>query len=517
MFQRLEALLTEYCSGLLLLGGAGLAGSSLALVFDQVLLARVFAVCGALALTAGGIGLTGFIRGLEEDKRQLQRNLAESVVKLGRDPLTGQLNRSAFNRTLSDLAETHSANTMVMLIFFDLNRFKEVNDTLGHDIGDLLLQEVALRAAEILEEDSLGFARLGGDEFAALLPYKDELDARRVGDRLVAGIGEPYDLAGKSVQVSASVGIAIGDPAVQGGDELLRRADLAMYEVKGVANGGYHIFDDLLSNRQMRENTIRAELGQSEFERRFLLNYQPIINSRTGKIEKVEALLRSHGGALNGISPALMVEVAEDSGQIVRLTDWTLDEALDTAKALQMPVAVNVSPIYFRHQDFADRVIDKLISKGASPDLLILEITEGVLIADITTTREAVDHLRAVGIKVWLDDFGTGYSSLSYLQNFELDGMKLDRSFIHELGRSEKAARIIRSIIDFGHTLGMQTVVEGVESEWQARMLQLQGCDYMQGFYLGLPMVRDEIARRMQEQRAQDDVKPEPGNLRKAS
>lgn len=268
--------------------------------------------------------------------------------------------------------------------------------------------------------------------------------------------------------------------------------------------GAFHIFDDLLSNRQLRESSIRAEIGKARFDERFQLHYQPIIEARTGRIAKAEALLRSRGDAMSGVSPALMVSVAEDSGQIVGLTEWTIDTALAAAKQLEVPVAVNLSPIYFRHPNFANRLIERLVATGAHPSSLIVEVTEGVMISDIRAARESIDFLRAVGVQVYLDDFGTGYSSLSYLQNFELDGMKLDRSFIQDIGKSDKAMRIIRAMIDFAHSLNMQTVIEGVESEWQARMLQLQGCDFLQGYELGIPMPCGELLGRIKANLAQD-------------
>ena len=428
---------------------------------------------------------------LREDAAKME--LAALRVDLRRDQLTGHLNRLAFTATLADLARSDSHNTLISLFFFDLNRFKEVNDTLGHDVGDQLLREVGSRASQVLSE-GLALARLGGDEFAAIVPYRDEGETRALAQRLVEAIAEPFALCGRRIEVTASVGVAIGDAAIHGGDELIRRADSAMYEVKGQAPGGYHIFDDLLSNRQTRENGIRRELATADFANRFELYYQAIVNARTGAIEKAEALLRSQGHLLSGISASLVVSVAEDSGQIVALTDWTIDNALRAAARLRVPVAINLSPAYFRRGDFADKLIDRLIEARCPPSALIVEVTEGVLIADVKQARETIDHLRAVGIEVWLDDFGTGYSSLSYLQNFELDGVKLDRSFIQDVGRSDKAARIVRAMIDFTHSLGMKTVVEGIESEWQARILQLQGCDYLQGYELGVPMPVDELA-----------------------
>ena len=489
------------------LGWSGRAAAAVATLFSAV--AMVLAILHDQPVAAIFAGLSASAAALSvwldlHDTRRLKARHGEAQSEIAGlrsdlrlDPLTGHLNRTAFTAALADLARSDSRSTLVSLFFFDLNRFKEVNDTLGHDIGDQLLREVGNRAAEVLGE-RIALARLGGDEFAAITAYRDESEARLLAQALVDAIARPFRLGERRVEVSASVGVAIGDAAVHGGEELLRRADAAMYEVKGDAGGGgrggYHVFDDLLSNRQMRETSIRKELAKARFEERFELHYQPIVNARTGMIEKAEALLRSQDHAMTGIPPSLMVSVAEDSGQIVELTDWTIDTAIAAAKRLGVPVAINLSPAYFRRADFAVKLIERLIEARCAPSQLIVEVTEGVLIADIKTARETIDHLRAIGIEVWLDDFGTGYSSLSYLQNFELDGIKLDRGFIQELGRTDKATRIVRAMIDFSHSLGMKTVVEGIESEWQARILQLQGCDFLQGYELGVPMPMEELA-----------------------
>ena len=477
------ALFAAVGAGLAALGGAGVA-----------------AVLAALAAVAAA--LAAWLDTRTESKEDARDAAARAEIAalrsdLSSDHLTGHLNRLAFTAALTDLARSESSSTLISLFFFDLNRFKEVNDTLGHEVGDMLLREVGNRAAAVLDE-RIALARLGGDEFAALVAYRNEAETRAMAEQLVEAIGQPFRLGERCVEVSASVGVAIGDAAIHGGDELLRRADLAMYEVKGSGRAGFHVFDDLLSNRQMRETSIRKELAKAHFDERFELHYQPIVNARTGMIEKAEALLRSQNHAMTGIPPSLMVSVAEDSGQIVALTDWTIDCAIKAAGRLGVPVAINLSPAYFRRNDFADKLIERLIEARCAPSQLIVEVTEGVLISDIRGARETIDHLRAIGIEVWLDDFGTGYSSLSYLQNFELDGVKLDRSFIQELGRTDKATRIVRAMIDFSHSLGMQTVVEGIESEWQARILQLQGCDYLQGYELGVPMPADELAAILQ-------------------
>ena len=484
-----EALLrgiADWVSIVLAIGALGL----LSIQADRA--AAAFILCSTGLHLLARIKWRHAVRQMTADGQKRGVQAAELTKRLSLDSLTGLLNRAAFQERLQALATQDGGVGLVVLFFFDLNRFKEVNDTLGHDVGDLLLIEVSKRASGILD-GSLAFARLGGDEFAAIMRWTDDDQATDCAERLVRAISRPFDLRGRMVEVSASVGVVIGDPAVHGGDELLSRADLAMYEVKGRGVGAYHIFDDMLSNRQLRETSIRTELGRARFEERLMMHYQPIVNARTGRVEKAEALLRTNSSALDGISPALIVSIAEDSGQIVALTDWTLDTALKTALEFDVTVAVNLSPLYIRHPNFCDRVVERLIHSGCSPASLIVEITEGVLISDIARARESIDQLRAIGIEVYLDDFGTGYSSLSYLQDFELDGIKLDRSFIQALGSNDKTARIVRSMIDFSHSVDMRVVIEGVESEWQARMLQLQGCDFMQGYHFGAPMSGAEL------------------------
>ncbi|MFA7586049.1 MAG: EAL domain-containing protein [Novosphingobium sp.] len=460
----------------------------------------------ALLVCAMTLDVLGRIRGAIRFRRVLATNVrqreeaAELARRLSLDSLTGHLNRLAFQERLNALATCEGGVGLIILIFFDLNRFKEVNDTLGHDIGDLLLIEVGARARSVLP-DALAIARLGGDEYAAMLRWTHDGHAAASAQAIVDAMNQPFYLRDRWVEVSAAVGVAIGDPAVHGGEELLRRADVAMYEVKGTGGGAYHIFDDMLSNRQLRETTIRTELARASFADRFMQYYQPIVCARTGRIEKAEALLRTSSSSLIGVPPSMMVSVAEDSGQIVALTEWTVDTALAAAKRLDTAIAVNLSPLYFRHANFADHLIDRLLRSGCSPSSLIVEVTEGVLISDITSARASIDQLRAIGIEVYLDDFGTGYSSLSYLQNFELDGMKLDRSFIQKLGSCEKTVRIIRSMVDFSHSLDMACVVEGVESDWQARILQLQGCDYLQGFEFAVPMPLEDFAVMLDENR----------------
>ena len=440
-----------------------------------------------VGLLAGGALVSAMWRhsSLINAHHELIRIRAEQHEVMQRDPLTQLHNRSAFHAALDALSIKGGITT---LLFFDLDRFKDVNDNLGHKAGDLLLVEVARRTEAVLSEATV-IARLGGDEFAAILPSGGKRQPEDHGLAVVEAISHPFIIDGKPVEVGASVGIAVGDPAIDGAHELLRRADTAMYEAKGGVRGACRVFDDILDGRQTLESSIRVELGRSIIENELALHYQPIVDARTGALSSAEALLRWRSSQMGDVSPATLIPIAEDSGQIMELTEWTIHSAFEAIRALEdVPVAVNISPVYFKHPDFVQRVFDKMLAAHIRPELLTIELTEGVLISNFDQARQSIAQLREVGVKVFLDDFGTGYSSLSYLQHFELDGLKLDKSFLRNADKKRQATQIIRAVIEFGHSLDMRVVVEGVESDWQARLLQLLGCDLLQGFEIGVPM-----------------------------
>jgi diguanylate cyclase (GGDEF)-like protein len=446
----------------------------------------------ALSLILSGLGLASLAAAGWSLARNLAhadittRENAELRILLNLDPLTGLMNRSAFERVLDDprLAD----HDMLLALFFDLDRFKEVNDALGHKVGDDLLQQVAERARSAIAEP-VALARLGGDEFAAVIAWGFDSLPNHYGSSLVDALSAPYYVNGKLVEIGASVGLAMGDPTRIDGRELLRRADLAMYAAKASPDRRYRLFDDALDRRETRESSVRVELGRAIIEDTFALHYQPLVDARTGAFSSAEALLRPQSAGLRDVSPAAVVAAAERSGQIRALTDWTIETALAAAaKVGTAPIAVNISPLYFRQPEFVPRLLDKLLHARVRPDQFSIEITEGVLIENFDAARESVNRIREVGVSVFLDDFGTGYSSLSYLQHFELDGLKLDKSFLRNVGDRQKSNQIIRSMIDFGHSLDMRVVVEGVESDWQARLVQLLGCDLLQGYEIAMPM-----------------------------
>lgn len=404
------------------------------------------------------------------------------------DPLTGLLNRSAFLEEL-ELLNQRSVDKVVV-IYFDLNRFKEVNDTFGHRIGDRLLVEVANRCRRVLPDTAL-IARLSGDEYAAAVELQGNESPLSHGLTLHRVICEPTEIEGTCIHVGSSVGVAIG-PRDCDAATLLQEADFAMYEAKRGPTP-CRIYDEELVRRHRVEATIRQEIANPSWLAELSMVYQPILDLKTGRATLYEALLRWRSPKIGEIPPSTLIPIAEDCGKIEEITEWTLAQSLHTAKRNGISVAVNISPVYFRHPEFVHRVFDRLLEFDVHPECLTVELTEGVMIDDIGRATEIIARLRDTGIRVVLDDFGTGFSSLSYLQNFALDGLKLDKSFLRDLGSKSQATKIIKTMVEFGHSLDMRVVIEGVENEWQFRLLQLIGCDLAQGYLIGTPVPADQL------------------------
>ena len=453
--------------------------------------------------------------------RRIGAALTELAHATERDSLTGLLNRVAFGDKLAELEAAKEGD--VALLAINLDRFKTVIDRSGNRCGDLLLRTAAQRIVEVLPASSL-IARVAGDEFAAVISADAPLPADEYATMLVEAIGQPFDLDGNSAQINASIGLAFGNFGYDTADDIRRRADLAMNEAKASCQGGARMFDDALADRLSAQIDIRTELVKSLDEGRFELYYQPLVSTRGGELVGVEALLRWPSSSMGNISPAIFIPVAEECGLIVKLTEWTIDAALTASRELgDIPININISPIYFADPNFASILADKLIARGVSPELMHVEITEGVLIESMEQAQRTIRQLRSIGVKVYLDDFGTGYSSLGYLQSFEFDGMKIDKSFLKHVGEGQQATQVMRSIIDLGHSLGLSVVVEGIETDWQARLSQLLNADVMQGYWLGTPMPLAELKEyraRMTttaDQSTDEDAVPEmlelPGRL----
>lgn len=452
----------------------------------------------ASALVAACAILTGsYLSSLRIEVARLRADKDKSLRDSRIDSLTGLPNRLAFRNHLEHLMDQDSESPAVVL-FADLDRFKEVNDRLGHDAGDALLVEVARRFSSCFGPADL-LARLGGDEFAAILSGPDA--AKRVEElvpQIITHAKEPFIVKETVVGVGVSVGMAAARPVDATCEELLRRADIAMYRAKADREESFASFTDEMDDAIRLNRAMRADLDTSLQRGDLRMDLQPIFNARTGEVVSAEALMRWSHPEEGELSPSRFITLAEESGQIIELGEWALDSLLETISDFDgLPVAINVSPVQFRHHSFATMVSDKLLKHGVEPSRLRIEITEGVLIAHTDAAKRTIRHLRDIGVAVILDDFGTGYSSLSYLQTFQFDEVKIDRSFVRNLGRKSNSAKLARAIIDMGHGLGMEVTAEGIENPQQAQLLKLLGCDKLQGFYLGVPADAQTLKRRL--------------------
>ncbi len=377
------------------------------------------------------------------------------------------------------------------VILLDLDRFKQVNDSLGHPAGDALLCAVAARLkAGIRDTDVL--ARLGGDEFAILQTRTMDChhDATAFVERIVNSLIDPIEIYGQQLAINTSAGIALAPQHGSDSDELIKNADLALYRAKAAGRNGYAIFESAMKDRANARQQLEGELRRAIRNQEFELYYQPQIEARSGTVCGAEALLRWRHPKRGFISPAEFIPVAEENGLIEKLGEWVLQEA--SAEAMRWPgsikVAINLSPVQLSRGAFSDTVVQALLRSGLPPERLEVEITENVLLEAEVKTLATISQLRDIGVSVALDDFGTGYSSLSYLTSFPFDRIKIDKFFsINLLERSDCAATV-SSVITLARGLGISTVAEGVETIRQFELLKEAGVDYCQGFLFGHPV-----------------------------
>ena len=400
------------------------------------------------------------------------------------DALTALLNRAAFRRRVSAALAAGTAGAVLLI---DLDRFKQVNDTMGHLAGDAVLRAFASRLAGAAGDGAS--ARLGGDEFAVMLEGGVSADdLARVCEAIVASARVPLRLAGGVAHVSASVGAAlIGDETCL--DEVLRRADVALYAVKARGRGSYRLFDDGLAASRRDDTRLAAELSAALHGAGGLVLHYQLKFGRDGRAKGVESLIRWQHPRLGLIPPARFIGMAEETGLILRLGDWILQEALGFARRWpDLSVAVNISPAQMRAPDFLADTLAALRAAHVRPGQIELEITETALLEEAHDPAETIAALRAAGLRIALDDFGTGYSSLGHLRCFRIDRLKIDRSFVLALSDSPEAAAIIGAVIDLGHAVGLEVTAEGVETEAQRDHLLRAGVDELQGYLLARPV-----------------------------
>ncbi len=435
---------------------------------------------------AGGLpGLLAYRRMMAHRKAQ-----AEALFLAEHDSLTGLANRKRLKEDgKAALARRRRDNSYVAVLLFDLDRFKEVNDSFGHSAGDDLLKEFSVRLqAAVREEDTV--ARLGGDEFVILQVGMTQADGpSALTDRLLKTLYQPYQIDGLPIECGASVGIAVAPTDAEDWDALLSCADVALYKAKAEGRKAVCFFqpgmDILFRKRRQLEADLRRALSSKAFE----LAYQPLFSAADEKLLGFEALLRWPSG-WNPCSPAEFIPVAEESGLIIPVGAWVLETACRTAASWSSPlrIAVNLSPVQFRQGDVVAAVAAALEQSGLDPSRLKLEVTESLWLEDVDAVFVRLERLRALGVSIALDDFGTGYSSLTYLLKFPFDKVKIDRSFVTDMLTRPKAAAIVNTIVALGRVLGLTVTAEGVEEEVQAQALSDAGCDQMQGYLFGRPL-----------------------------
>ncbi len=432
-----------------------------------------------------------------------RREAEAHVARLAsEDPLTALPNRRVFRATLERLCsemaaalEDSDAPTEFSVLFLDLDRFKIVNDTLGHWIGDLLLRNVAERLKNRLDTDQ-SLARLGGDEFAVVVPHlTSRPDLSALASALSETVCEPYEIDGHHIRTSVSIGIAIAPQHGTSADSLLMASDLALYAVKANGRGTHRFYDHSMIEEVETRRQIEIDLREAMENDGFELHFQPIVNLHSNEIIEFEALIRWRHPEKGLVPPSLFIPVAEDTGLIIRLGEWVLREACRTA--LQWPpgiaVAVNLSPVQFSTPSLATMIERVLAETGLPPSRLEVEITESIFLDKTDATLSTLHTLKKLGLRVALDDFGVGYSSLSYLQRFPFDKIKVDRSFIADLGTKCDHAVIVQAIVIIARALGMRTTAEGVETYDQLRFITALGCDEVQGNLLSGPVTADRV------------------------
>lgn len=426
------------------------------------------------------------------NRKQWEQRLVELAQH---DHLTGLPNRMLFQDRLDQaLREANRSGILLGIMFLDLDRFKDINDTLGHAVGDKLLQSVAGRLRACIR-DSDTVARLGGDEFAIITRNLQSIaEIGYLARRIIEALAKPHQLDGHEIHCTASIGVTV-HPINEGGTEqLLKNADLALYRAKETGRDGFQFYDTEMNKsvqtRKILERQIRRALEKQEF----ILHYQPNVDARTGKVVGSEALVRWQSPSRGLVPPNDFIPLAEETGLIVPMGAWVLREACRQAKEWQdsgnMPgrVAVNLSPVQFRRRDFAETVMEILDETKLDPNNLELEITENVVMGDFNATAHTLETLYNNGIRLVIDDFGTGYSSLTYLKRFPVYKLKIDRSFVRDITTNPEDAAIATAIIGMAHNLKLQVIGEGVETLEQKAYLENCQCDEFQGFYFTKPL-----------------------------
>ncbi|WP_350613549.1 bifunctional diguanylate cyclase/phosphodiesterase [Pseudomonas sp. HY7a-MNA-CIBAN-0227] len=449
---------------------------------------------------------------LEQKERDLRRvnallsELDQARVSLQKvahyDALTSLLNRRGFNQIFAEkLAEKTMDEGMLAVIFLDIDHFKRINDSLGHDAGDQLLTVLASHIKSSVRSHNDVVARFGGDEFCILISIHHRDEARHMAQRIMQKMKEPIELAGRRMVMTTSIGISIFPDDGATSEELLKTADLALYQSKDAGRNSLNFFSSNLKTRAFLELQLEEELRNAlRNSNELALYYQPILDLKKGQVTRLEALVRWQHPQHGLLPPERFISIAENNGLIAELDNWVLRQACADLSLLSekgypyLTMAVNCSALNVAREELADEIESALRSSGIAANRLELEVTENALMGNISSTLVLLRQIRALGVSLSIDDFGTGYSSLAYLKRLPLNTLKIDRSFIQDIPKSNADVEIVQAIIGMAHTLHLQVITEGVETLQQLEVLTQHGCDFVQGYLLSAAVPASEIA-----------------------
>ncbi|MEH7125246.1 EAL domain-containing protein [Bacillus sp. JJ1532] len=411
------------------------------------------------------------------------------------DSLTGVANRYSLNKRLEDLIYTaEKYNQLLAVLFLDLDRFKQINDTLGHNYGDMLLKKVSTRLKGLLKNKDM-IARLGGDEFVIVLPnLKHPKEAVHMAEMIIEEFTKSFHLNMQEVYVSTSIGISLYPLDGTDIETLLRTADKAMYEAKSGGRNQFELYHNKMHHNESRQMKMENDLRKAIERNEFFLVYHPIIDAKTNKVVSLEALVRWKQEEFGLVPPSEFIPLAEESGLIIPISEWIIQKACEDLKAIHLQgnpklrMSVNISAIHFNQDNFVKSIGEIFQRTNVNPNYIDFELTESMIMPKASETVDKLVKLKQLGVKLSIDDFGTGYSSLSYLNRFPLDTLKIDQSFIRRISIYEEDSSIVEAIITMAHRLHLKVVAEGVENKKQYDFLKKEQCDFIQGFYISKPI-----------------------------
>ncbi|MEZ5870935.1 MAG: EAL domain-containing protein [Nitratireductor sp.] len=434
------------------------------------------------------ISVSYFLWRMVQDMRQVNR-LAFT------DELTGLANRRQFDFRLNEeLARGARSENAIGLLYLDLDKFKHINDSYGHEAGDQVIVSFGQRIKSVLRAGDF-LARLSGDEFSAIITnVKSRKDIELAADRIFSAMAEPIQFKQKTIYAGVSIGAAIVEPGTKSGAEALRHADFALLQAKESGRNKLQVFDPGMAESIRSRGVIENDLREAIINGRFTIKYQPLISQKENKVLGVEALVRWIHDERGPVSPSVFIPIAEEIGMIDKLGEFILRRACTEMLDLkQIKLAVNISALQFTQRGFIQKVAQILEETGFEPDRLELEITESVFMSDPQKTREVITGFKELGVRIALDDFGTGFSAMSYLRDFPVDRIKIDRSFISEISNSGKSMNLVSHMIELGSALGLHVTVEGVETEDQLKLLSTSGCNELQGYLFSRPVGLEQL------------------------